>query len=194
MGCSFFASPLELAEPILRHFLGTDSREGRLRAAIAVPVASTGRQEAKGGGMLSQDGTNLRSVAWVTDLHGVEAFVPESSEGTPGTSIFDVGGRDEATDSVHQISDVSEVRQILLDKRRPATAEVPVEGVLHIRDGATIHQHLGHMRPANGTTTCPLQDLVEIDLHAEAVEPRNHSARPTMAVGATFRQKYFDLF
>jgi len=143
--------------------------------------------------MLSQDGTGFWSVAWVADLHGIETVIAQSPEGTPRAPILYVSGRDQAADSVDQIGNVPKLRQVLRDKCRLASAEIPIEGVLHIPNGTAVHQCLSHVRPPDGPATCRLENVLKFDLYSEAMEPRDHSARPTIAVVAAFGQKSLDL-
>ncbi len=187
------ASLVESVEPLGWDPLTADRRVWRLVLPVAMPVAATRGQEAKGGGMIGEGGTDLRRVARVANLDGIEAFVTQAPEATACPPILEVRGRYQPAGAMDEIGHVTEQRKILGYERRSSPAEVAVERLLDGADGATVHQHLGHVRPANGPTSSSLAHPFELDGHAEPVEARHDLDRPTISIVTAFRQETRDL-
>ena len=101
-------------------------------------------------------------------------------------------GRDQPADAVDQVGHVAEARQVLGNKRRLPTAEVPVEGILDAVDGSTFKQHLRDMRAADGGAARGLQNPLKVHRDSQALEPRYDGVRTTVAVVPASLQEGLD--
>src|SRR5215210_4806812 len=127
-----------------------------------MPIASAGPFEPEPEGDVREPGAQPGVVAGVPGLDRVESLVLEALEKGTGAPLLQVGHGHDATHSVHQVRDLPELRQHLVDEGRTAPADIAIEGLTHVDRAAPADHRTGHMGPSHRATTRLPQHVLEI--------------------------------
>src|SRR5438094_729458 len=101
-----------------------------LQVAMPVRAAADGQAQALSDARESPLGAG--GVARVTHLEAVETLFLELADLAVRAVVAEVSGDGDATDRVHQLGDLLQRRERLLDVRRPAPAQIARKGFVHV--------------------------------------------------------------
>ena len=158
-----------------------------------MPVAAAGLEQAEPDRNVGEPRAELGRVAGVAGLERVESLALEPLEERARAPLLDVRDRDHPPHRVHQLGDLAEGRERLVDERGPAAANVAVECVGHIDGAALGHDGPRHVRPPHrGAVRLP-EHVVEFERDAEPLKPGHHLTPAADAIGAAALEERLQL-
>src|SRR5260370_25658281 len=135
------ASPpplFELLEPGLGHVQPAQRRVGVAELRVAVPIGATADGEPEALGDTREPPLDPRGMARVAHLEAVEPLLVKLPDLTLSAVIPEVRCHGDASNPLHQVGDLGERRQPLLDVGRPAPSEVAAECVVDVQRDAAL--------------------------------------------------------
>src|SRR5689334_14140298 len=96
--------------------------------------------------------------------------------------ILEMRGRDESTTRVHEIRDLAQRGEHLLDECWSPAPEVAVKSLLDVRGMTAGHQRARHMRPADRGAGGFALDILPRHREAQGVHAIHHLARTPGAI------------
>src|SRR2546425_10785833 len=99
---------------------------------VAVPVRAAADRQAEALSDPRESPLGAGGVARVTHLEAVETLLLELADLALRAVVAEVGGAGDAPHGVHQLGDLLQRRERLLDVRGPAPAQIAREGLVHV--------------------------------------------------------------
>src|SRR5436309_14917472 len=152
-----------------------------LQVAMPVRAAADGQAQALSDARESPLGAG--GVARVTHLEAVETLLLELADLAVRAVVAEVSGDGDATDRVHQLGDLLQRRERLLDVRRPAPAQIARKGFVHVDAYAMPDQKASHVGAPQRPAVRRLHDVSEIARDAQPAEVPHDLLGATVACG-----------
>src|SRR3989442_11086603 len=120
-------------------------RVGIPQLHVTVPIRTAADRQAEALRDPGESPLGTGGVARMPHLEAVETLLLELPDLSFGAVVAEVGGDGDPTDGVHQVGNLLQRRQRLLDVGGSAPAEIARERGVHVDAYATLHQGPGYV-------------------------------------------------
>src|SRR6266704_3409860 len=168
------ATPFELFEPFHRYLEPAQRRMGIAQLRIAVPIRAAADGEPEALSELREPPLGGGGVARVANLEAVQTLLLELPDLAFAAVVAQVRRHRDPAYGVHQIGDLAQTGERLLDVARPAAAQVAREGIVDVGAGAALHEHPRHVGTAQRPAVRGAHDVRDLDLQAQLLQSADH--------------------